>query len=79
VTEPVFNSNYYYNCREGDPTCKYAIKGQKVPVPADSYFVLGDNSGSSQDSRYWGFVPKENVLGKAIVIYWPLTRIRILR
>jgi signal peptidase I len=79
VTDPVFASTYYYNCREGESACKYALRGQKITVPKDSYFVLGDNSASSQDSRYWGFVPKENMLGKAMVIYWPLNRIRILR
>ena len=47
--------------------------------PKDSYFVLGDNSASSQDSRYWGFVPKKNMLGKAIVIYWPPQRMRIIK
>ena len=48
-------------------------------MPKDSYFVLGDNSASSKDSRYWGFVPKENLLGEALVIYWPLNRIRVIK
>ncbi|MFA6349568.1 MAG: signal peptidase I [Candidatus Omnitrophota bacterium] len=68
-----FSHRYYYN--RGD----FAREGQKITVPKDSYFVMGDNSASSQDSRYWGFVPKKNVLGNAIVIYWPPNRIRLIK
>jgi len=50
-----------------------------VTVPKDSYFVLGDNSRSSLDSRYWGFMPAHNLLGKAILIYWPIKRIRMIK
>jgi signal peptidase I len=71
--EPVFNQIYYYN--RGD----FGAPGQKIVVPKDSYFVLGDNSISSKDSRYWGFVPKSNVLGQAMIIYWPPQRIRVIK
>ncbi len=73
MLEPVFNQRYYYN--RGD----YGQEKQKIIVPEDSYYVLGDNSASSQDSRYWGFVPANNMLGKALVIYWPPKRIRIIK
>ncbi len=64
---------YYYN--RGD----YGQVNQKIIVPADSYFVLGDNSGSSKDSRYWGFVPQNFLVGKAGMIYWPPARIRFIK
>jgi signal peptidase I len=41
-----------------------------VTVPADQYFVMGDNRDNSQDSRYWGFLPRSYVKGKALLIYW---------
>jgi signal peptidase I len=41
-----------------------------VTVPGDQYFMMGDNRDNSQDSRYWGFLPRELVKGKALVIYW---------
>jgi signal peptidase I len=41
-----------------------------VTVPADHYFVMGDNRDNSQDSRYWGFLPREYIKGKALFIYW---------
>lgn len=47
-------------------------------VPEDSLFVLGDNRNSSSDSHSWGFVPIENVIGKAEVVYWPPTAWKLL-
>jgi len=73
VQEAIFKQIYYYN--RGD----FGSEGQKIVIPKDSYFVLGDNSTSSKDSRYWGFVPKDNLLGQAMVIYWPIHRIRQIK
>ena len=52
-----------------------------VVVPEDSYFVLGDNRRNSDDSRYpdVGFVPKQDLVGKAMFVYWPLTQLELLR
>lgn len=46
------------------------VAGGEVTVPADSLFVLGDNRDNSLDSRYWGFVPKQNVVGRPVLVYW---------
>ena len=41
-----------------------------VTVPPNQYFVMGDNRDNSQDSRYWGFLPRDYIKGRALVIYW---------
>lgn len=68
-----FGKFYYYN---HDP---YGGPFETIKVPQDSYYVLGDNSANSTDSRFWGFVPKKNVLGKAIFRWWPLNRVGKLK
>jgi signal peptidase I len=46
------------------------VAGGEVVVPANNYFAMGDNRDSSFDSRYWGFVPRDNIIGKPLIIYW---------
>jgi len=48
---------------------KHVVNGEVV-VPPNHYFAMGDNRDSSWDCRYWGFVPRENIIGKPLVIYW---------
>jgi signal peptidase I len=44
-------------------------------VPIDDYFVLGDHRNSSSDSRVWGFVDRDKIYGKAVLVYWPFEKI----
>ena len=76
------NSTLYINGKL--VTQPFLPKGLEYPdygpitVQKDKYFMMGDNRNNSLDSRVWGEMPKENIIGKASLIYWPVKRIRIL-
>ncbi|MBI3324400.1 MAG: signal peptidase I [Candidatus Omnitrophica bacterium] len=56
----------------------YGQEARPIHVPGGMFFVLGDNSPSSHDSRFWGFVPRKLMIGRALCIFWPPQRIRLL-
>ncbi len=53
---------------------EFAVEGKPMIVPENSYFVMGDSRNNSEDSRYWGFVPRELIIGQAMFVYWSCDR-----
>jgi signal peptidase I len=65
---------YALRCQAGED-CTFS---QPIVVPPDDYFMMGDNRGESDDSRFWGPVPQKWIIGVAFFTYWPLDRIGTL-
>jgi len=77
------NGNLLDQSRFLDPSVKtyggsFLKEGESARVPADSYFVMGDNRSGSSDSREWGSVPLKSVVGKSFFVYWPLDKMQIV-
>jgi len=64
---PTFDANIWDMWRASLPSF---IEGDDIVVPPDAYFGMGDHRSVSLDSRFWGFIPKRNVIGKPMFIYW---------
>ena len=67
------NEDFIRECRPGG-ACNLPTT---ITIPPDHYFMMGDNRGESDDSRFWGPVPKDWIIGKAFATYWPPNKIGI--
>ena len=72
LDEPYIKSKYdYIPCNEN-------MYCGPFEIPEGNYFMMGDNRGNSQDSRFWGFLPKERFIGKAVYLFWPVNHLKNL-
>jgi signal peptidase I len=67
------DESYILPC-QGGSSCNLP---EEITIPPDHYFMMGDNRGSSDDSRFWGPIPRDWIIGKAFATYWPPDRIGI--
>ncbi len=72
LDEPYIQSKYDYS------DCTLAMHCGPLIIPENEYFMMGDNRGNSKDSRYWGLLSKERIIGRAVTLIWPLNRIKKL-
>jgi len=72
LTEPYLSPGTFTNSKT------YLLEGEENFVPIDQYVLLGDNRSKSNDSRDWGFLKKEKIVGKGFIIYWPLNKFRLI-
>ena len=66
------NDRYIQPCQAGQPYCTYSTA---IRIPKGKWFVMGDNRGESDDSRFWGPIPTSWIIGDAFFTYWPPDRI----
>lgn len=72
LDEPYIMSPYDFT------PCSETVNCGPFTIPNGKYFMMGDNRGSSFDGRFWGLLPQDRFVGRAVVIFWPLNRLRIL-
>jgi signal peptidase I len=74
LPEDYINEDPDYTC----PGECFVGAGKTFTIPANNYFVMGDNRNNSRDSHVWGTLPRQNMIGKAFVRFWPLNRLGLL-
>ena len=89
-TEMIKNGDVYVNDKLLDQSAylqsevktypgSFLKENQFITVPDGSYFVLGDNRPGSSDSREWGFVPLTSIIGKSMLVYWPVSKMGLIK
>ena len=72
-SQPIYSGDRAFPFREN---CTYNVEGVTCKVPQGYYFMMGDNRDNSEDSRFWGFVPDENIVGKAFFVWMNFSNLK---
>ena len=72
--EKIFSRKGGYQGYGNEPEASYLREGEEYTVPDGHYFMLGDNTAFSMDGRYFGAVPRRNLVGRAFLVFWPFSR-----
>jgi len=75
INDKALEEDYILSDFDSIPCSENMYCGPMV-IPDGNYFMMGDNRGNSQDSRFWGLLPEDRFVGKAIFLFWPINRIK---
>lgn len=78
VNNELLDESEYLSDTVQTPNGPFLEAGRTVTVPEGNFFVMGDNRPHSSDSREWGFLPREEVIGKSFFVYWPPQNMRMV-
>lgn len=79
VNEKLLDQSAYQSSLAKTYGGSFLKEGVSVTVPADSYFVMGDNRSGSSDSREWGSVPIKSIIGQSFFVYWPFNKMEMIK
>lgn len=78
INDKPLKENYILSDEDYIPCSNTMYCGPMI-VPEGKYFMMGDNRGNSEDSRFWGFLPEYRIVGRAVTVFWPINRIKLLK
>lgn len=78
INDKPLNEPYIISKQNWTPCSNQMYCGPFI-IPDGHYFMMGDNRGNSQDSRFWGFLPQDRIIGRANFMFWPISRINVLK